>query len=185
MKKDNDQLTDKQWLALLVLLIILSGVLRMFSASAAAEDAPSYTIPQAVLDADPAFAAIMEEAEKYIGFPYVYGGSNPEKGFDCSGFVCWVYREAGVYNGGRKGAKSLKKVCAYVAPGDARPGDLIFFTDTMGPDVKGITHVGIYVGNDWMLHCGDPIGYADLRDLKWAQKFHSFGRLPLEGGAAD
>jgi len=114
-----------------------------------------YEIPQALLDADPVFAALMEEARKYVGYPYVWGGSNPRTSFDCSGFVSWVFTETGVSNTGRKGATSLYKLCTEVAVEDARPGDLVFFRGTMGPDVPGVTHVGIYVGNGWMIHCGD------------------------------
>lgn len=141
-----------------------------------------YDIPQELLDADPVFAAIMAEAEKYIGYPYVYGGSKPSTSFDCSGFVSWVYTQSGACNTGRKGANGLHRMCEDVAPEDARPGDLIFFHGTMGPDVKGITHVGIYVGNNMMLHCGDPIGYADLTEEKWVKRFDCFGRLPLTEG---
>lgn len=144
-----------------------------------------YTVPQELLDADPAFAAIMAEANKYIGYPYVYGGSKPSTSFDCSGFVSWVYTESGVSNTGRKGANGLYKLCTPIEPEDARPGDLIFFQKTMGPDVKGITHVGIYVGNNWMIHCGDPISYADLTQQKWIDRFYGFGRLTYEGEYAN
>lgn len=144
-----------------------------------------YEVPQELLDADPAFAAIMAEANKYVGYPYVWGGSNPRTSFDCSGFVSWVFTETGVSNTGRKGATGLYKLCTEVAAEDARPGDLVFFKGTMGPDVPGITHVGIYVGNGWMIHCGDPIGYADLTQGKWPKRFFTFGRLPYEGVYAD
>ncbi len=144
-----------------------------------------YDIPQGLLDADPAFAALMEEANKYVGYPYVWGGSNPRTSFDCSGFVSWVFTETGVSNTGRKGATGLYKLCTEVAAEDARPGDLVFFKGTMGPDVPGVTHVGIYVGNGWMIHCGDPIGYADLTQGKWPKRFFTFGRLPYEGVYTD
>ena len=120
-----------------------------------------YEIPDEVLAADANFAALMAEAEKYIGYPYVWVGSSPETSFDCSGFVCWVFRASGVYDTGRRGATGLFYLCSEVSAEDARPGDLVFFQGTMG-DVKGITHVGIYVGNQWMIHCGDPIGFAEL-----------------------
>ena len=139
-----------------------------------------YDVPQELLDADPAFAAIMAEASKYVGYPYVWGGSNPRTSFDCSGFVSWVYTESGVSNTGRKGATGLYKLCTEVSPEEARPGDLVFFKGTMGPDVPGVTHVGIYVGNGWMLHCGDPIGYADLTQERWVKRFFTFGRLTYE-----
>ena len=144
-----------------------------------------YDIPQELLDADPAFAALMEEANKYVGYPYVWGGSNPRTSFDCSGFVSWVFTETGVCNTGRKGATGLYKLCTEVPVEDARPGDLVFFKGTMGPDVPGVTHVGIYVGNGWMIHCGDPIGYADLTQGKWPKRFFTFGRLPYQGVYAD
>jgi len=140
-----------------------------------------YDVPQALLDADPAFAAIMQEASKYVGYPYVWGGSNPRTSFDCSGFVSWVYTQSGVSNTGRKGATGLYKLCTEVSPEEARPGDLVFFKGTMGPDVPGVTHVGIYVGNNWMLHCGDPIGYADLTEERWVKRFFTYGRLTYEG----
>lgn len=142
-----------------------------------------YTIPETLLRADENFLALMVEAEKYIGYPYVYGGSKPSTGFDCSGFVCWVFRQSGVYDTGRLGAKGLYSLCTDVSRDEARPGDLVFFTKTMGADVKGITHVGIYVGNDMMLHAGDPVGFADLQSDKWAKKIYAFGRLPVQQGA--
>ena len=137
-----------------------------------------YTIPDELLLSDGNFAALMMEADKYIGFPYVYGASNPREGFDCSGFVSWVFIHSGVYNTGRRGATGLHTLCEEVDPDDIRPGDLVFFHGTMGPEVKGITHVGIYVGNHMMIHCGSPIGYANLNDSYWRQHLHSFGRVP-------
>ena len=126
---------------------------------------------------DPQFAAMMEEAEKYLGYPYVWGGSNPNTSFDCSGFVSWVVNNCGVgWNIGRLGADSLRHTCSYVSPANARPGDLIFFEGTY--DTTGASHVGIYVGNNMMIHCGDPIQYADITSSYWQQHFLSFGRLP-------
>lgn len=139
-----------------------------------------YTIPDQLMRNDPKFAALMMEAEKYIGYPYVYGAANPNIGFDCSGFVSYVYIHSGVYNTGRKGANGLHNLCVDIDPEDARPGDIIFFQGTMGPDVKGITHCGIYVGNNMMIHAGDPIGFADLTEEKWVKRFHCFGRLPID-----
>ena len=136
-----------------------------------------YEIPAEVLEADADFAALMAEAEKYIGYPYVWGGSSPETSFDCSGFVCWVFRTSGVYDTGRRGATGLFNLCNEVSAEDARPGDLVFFQGTMG-DVEGITHVGIYVGNHWMIHCGDPVGFADLSASKWQRRLYAYGRLP-------
>ena len=139
-----------------------------------------YTIPDELLMADANFAALMMEADKYIGYPFVYGASNPREGFDCSGFVSWVFIHSGVYNTGRRGATGLHTLCEEVNPEDIHPGDLVFFHGTMGPDVKGITHVGIYVGNHMMIHAGDPIGFADLEDEKWQKHFDCYGRLPFE-----
>jgi hypothetical protein len=139
-----------------------------------------YTIPQQLLSADPDFLALMVEAEKYIGYPYVYGASNPNTGFDCSGFVCWVFNQSGVGDVGRRGANGLYSLCSEVSREDARPGDLVFFEKTMGADVEGITHVGIYVGNDMMIHAGDPVGFADLKSSKWSDKIYGFGRLPVD-----
>ena len=137
-----------------------------------------YDIPQETLDADPNFAKLMEEANKYVGYPYVWGGASPETSFDCSGFVSYVYTASGVYNIGRRGANGLHSMCRTVSAEEARPGDLVFFEGTMGEKVGGITHVGIYVGNHHMIHCGSPCGYADLNDHYWVQHFHSFGRVP-------
>ena len=139
-----------------------------------------YTIPDELLQADPVFAALMMEADKYIGYPFVYGESNPKAGFDCSGFVSWVFIRSGVYNTGRRGATGLHTLCTEVDPEDVRPGDLVFFHGTMGPNVEGITHVGIYVGNQMMIHAGDPIGFADLEDEKWQKHFDCYGRLPIK-----
>ena len=102
------------------------------------------------------------------------------EGFDCSGFVSWVFIHSGVYNTGRRGATGLHTLCEEVDPEDVRPGDLVFFHGTMGPDVKGITHVGIYVGNHMMIHAGDPIGFADLEEERWQKWFDCYGRLPFE-----
>ena len=135
-----------------------------------------YEIPASALS-DPQFAAMMEEAEKYLGYPYVWGGSNPNTSFDCSGFVSWVVNNCGVgWNLGRLGADSLRHTCSYVSPANARPGDLIFFEGTY--DTTGASHVGIYVGDNMMIHCGDPIQYADITSSYWQQHFLSFGRLP-------
>lgn len=141
-------------------------------------DPTLYDIPQETPDADPSFAALMEEAIKYIGYPYVWGGASPETSFDCSGFVSYVFTTSGVCNTGRLGAKGLRSLCRTVPDDQVQPGDVVFFEGTMGEDVAGITHCGIYVGNGMMLHCGNPIGYADLSDAYWQTHFHSFGRVP-------
>lgn len=142
------------------------------------KDPMLYDIPQETLDADPSFAALIEEATKYIGYPYVWGGASPETSFDCSGFVSYVFTTSGVYNTGRLGATGLRSLCLNVPEDQAKPGDIVFFEGTMGEDVAGITHCGIYVGDHIMLHCGSPIGYADLTDSYWQTHFHSFGRVP-------
>lgn len=135
-----------------------------------------YEIPTEALS-DPQFAAMMEEAEKYLGYPYVWGGSSPGTSFDCSGFVSWVVNNCGVgWSIGRLGAEGLRQTCSYVSPANARPGDLIFFEGTY--DTTGASHVGIYVGNNMMIHCGDPIQYANISSSYWQNHFLSFGRLP-------
>lgn len=135
-----------------------------------------YEIPAEALS-DPRFAAMMEEAEKHLGYPYVWGGSSPSTSFDCSGFVSWVINNCGEgWSIGRLGAEGLRNTCSYVSPVNARPGDLIFFEGTY--DTSGASHVGIYVGNNMMIHCGDPIQYASINTNYWQQHFLSFGRLP-------
>lgn len=146
--------------------------------ASALKDPMLYDIPQETLDANPTFARLMEEANKYVGYPYVWGGSDPETSFDCSGFVSYVFTNSGVYNTGRLGAKGLRSLCRNVPVDQAQPGDIVFFEGTMGDDVAGITHCGIYVGNNMMIHCGSPIGYANLNDSYWKKHFHSFGRVP-------
>ena len=137
-----------------------------------------YDIPQETLDADPGFAKLMDEATKYIGYPYVWGGSDPETSFDCSGFSCYVYTASGIRNMGRVGAKGIRSLCRDVTEDQLKPGDIVSFEGTMGDDVEGITHCGIYVGNHMMLHCGSPIGYVNLNDAYWQEHFHSYGRVP-------
>ena len=134
-----------------------------------------YTVPGEALS-DPAFAALITEAEKYLGWPYVWGGSSPSTSFDCSGFVCWVYTASGVHNLPRTTATGIFNQCAYVSPADARPGDLIFFTKTYDCDGP-VSHVGIYVGDGMMIHAGDPIKYASINTNYWQEHFYAFGRL--------
>ena len=133
-----------------------------------------YEIPPEALE-DEQFAAMMTEAEKYLGFPYVWGGSSPSTSFDCSGFVSWVVNHSG-WDVGRLGASGLLGICTRVSAANVRPGDLIFFQGTY--DTPGASHVGIYVGNNKMIHCGDPIQYADLTQSYWQQHFLAYGRLP-------
>ena len=134
-------------------------------------DPVEHEIPEAYL-ADETFAAILEEAEKYIGYPYVWGGYKPSTSFDCSGFVSYVYNQCG-WDFGRLGAQGLYNISRRTS--SPRPGDLVFFTGTY--DTPGVSHVGIYVGDGWMLHCGDPIGYANLNISYWQSHFYAYGRL--------
>ncbi len=135
-----------------------------------------YEIPPEALE-DEQFAAIITEAERYLGFPYVWGGSNPSTSFDCSGFVSYVYNNCGLdWDFGRLGAEGLRGISAYVSPAEAQPGDLIFFEGTY--DTTGASHVGIYVGNNTMIHCGDPIQYSSIDTSYWQSHFLQFGRLP-------
>lgn len=125
---------------------------------------------------DGSFEALIKEAEKYLGFPYVWGGSSPSTSFDCSGFVCWVYTHSGVHNLPRTTAQGIYNQCVPVSREEAKPGDIVFFTNTY-PNQNPVTHVGIYVGNGMMIHCGDPIGYANINTPYWQQHFYGFGRL--------
>ena len=134
----------------------------------------NYDVPPEALE-DERFAAMLTEAEKYLGYPYVWGGSSPSTSFDCSGFVSWVINHSG-WNVGRLGATSLYNICTPVSPANACPGNLVFFQGTY--DTAGMSHVGIYVGNGMMLHCGDPIQYANLNTTYWQAHFAAFGRLP-------
>ena len=133
-----------------------------------------YDIPPEALD-DEVFAAIIKEAEKYLGYPYVWGGSRPSTSFDCSGFVSWVINHSG-WDVGRLGAQGLCNICTPVSSANVKPGDLVFFTGTY--DTPGVSHVGIYVGNNMMIHCGDPISYANLNSSYWQSHFYRYGRLP-------
>ena len=133
-----------------------------------------YDIPPEALD-DEVFAAIIKEAEKYLGYPYDWGGSSPSTSFDCSGFVSWVINHSG-WDVGRLGAQGLCNICTPVSSANVKPGDLVFFTGTY--DTPGVSHVGIYVGNNMMIHCGDPISYANLNSSYWQSHFYRYGRLP-------
>ena len=133
-----------------------------------------YDIPPEALD-DEVFAAIIKEAEKYLGYPYVWGGSSPSTSFDCSGFVSWVINHSG-WDVGRLGAQGLCNICTPVSSANVKPGNLVFFTGTY--DTPGVSHVGIYVGNNMMIHCGDPISYANLNSNYWQSHFYRYGRLP-------
>ena len=141
-------------------------------------DYEKYEIPQEELE-DAQFTAIIKEAEKYLGYPYVWGGSTPATSFDCSGFVSYVYNNCGVGwsfgQAGRFGAAA--GICTRVSAANLRPGDLVFFQGTY--DTAGASHVGIYVGNNMMLHCGDPIQYTSLNSSYWQSHFLAYGRLYL------
>jgi len=137
-------------------------------------DYERYDIPPEYFG-DEKFAAIMKEAEKYLGYPYVWGGSNPATSFDCSGYVSWVINHSG-WNVGRLGAQGLYNICTPVSASNAKPGDLIFFVGTY--DTPGVSHVGIYVGDGMMIHCGNPISYASVNTSYWQSHFYAYGRLP-------
>ena len=132
-----------------------------------------YQVPAEALT-DEEFAAIYKEAQKYVGTPYVWGGSTPETGFDCSGYVCWVYNQNG-YNVGRTTANGLWNKSQHISEAEAKPGDLVFFEGTY--DTPGKSHVGIYLGNGKMVSAGDPIKYADIHSSYWQKYLSGFGRL--------
>ena len=132
-----------------------------------------YQVPAEALT-DSEFATIYKEAQKYVGTPYVWGGSTPETGFDCSGYVCWVYNQNG-YNVGRTTANGLWNKCQHISEAEAKPGDLVFFEGTY--DTVGKSHVGIYLGNGMMVSAGDPIKYANIHSSYWEKHLAGFGRL--------
>jgi hypothetical protein len=137
-----------------------------------------YDIPPNALT-DVKFAAMIREAEKYLGYPYVWGGSSPSTSFDCSGFVSWVINQSGAGSVGRMTANGLFNYCAIIPTSQAKPGDLIFFIGTYdAPDHTMPSHVGIYVGDNMMLHCGNPISYASVTTSYWTSHFFAYGRLP-------
>ena len=133
-----------------------------------------YEIPPEALE-DETFAAMIAEADKYVGYPYVWGGSSPSTSFDCSGFISWVLNQSG-WSVGRQTAQGLYNLCTPVTSGQAKPGDLVFFVGTY--DTPGVSHVGLYVGNSVMLHCGDPISYTNLNSSYWQSHLFCYGRLP-------
>ena len=132
-----------------------------------------YQVPAEALT-NSEFAAIYKEAQKYVGTPYVWGGSTPETGFDCSGYVCWVYNQNG-YNVGRTTANGLWNKSQHISEAEAKPGDLVFFEGTY--DTPGKSHVGIYLGNGMMVSAGDPIKYANIHSSYWQKYLSGFGRL--------
>ena len=134
----------------------------------------SFDIPADAIPSD-RVAAMLQEAQKYLGYPYVWGGSSPATSFDCSGYVCGVVNHSG-WDIGRLSAQGICNVCTPISAANAQPGDLVFFKGTY--DTPGVSHCGIYVGNNTMIHCGDPIKYANLNTNYWQSHFYCFGRLP-------
>ena len=135
-------------------------------------DPVEHEVPEEYLT-DETFSALLTEAEKYIGYPYVWGGSSPSTSFDCSGYLSWVLNQCG-WDVGRLGAQGLYNYCTPTS--SPQPGDLVFFVGTY--DTPGVSHCGLYVGDGWMLHCGDPISYANLNSSYWQSHFYAYGRLP-------
>lgn len=134
-----------------------------------------YDVPEQYLS-DPDFSALLTEAEKYLGYPYVWGGSSPATSFDCSGFLSYVLNQCG-WDVGRLGAQGLYNYCTPVS--SPRPGDLVFFRYTYdAPNPDGVTHCGLYVGDGMMLHCGDPVQFTSLNTSYWQSHFYAWGRLP-------
>ena len=175
-----EELTEDQWKRYEIFQDTLGGRPYLFngglpSGGSDGSGAPGidYTVPAEALT-DTEFAAIYEEAKKYVGTPYVWGGSTPETGFDCSGYVCWVYNQAG-YDVGRTTANGLWQKSQHISEAEAKPGDLVFFKGTY--DTPGMSHVGIYLGNGKMVSAGDPIKYADIHSSYWQQYLAGFGRL--------
>ena len=175
-----EELTDDQWKRYEIFQDTLGGRPYLFNGGlppggSDGSGAPGidYTVPAEALT-DSEFAAIYEEAKKYVGTPYVWGGSSPETGFDCSGYVCWVYNQNG-YDIGRTTANGLWQKSQHISEAEAKPGDLVFFKGTY--DTPGMSHVGIYLGNGKMVSAGDPIKYADIHSSYWQQYLAGFGRL--------
>ena len=152
---------------------LFNGGLPFGGSDGSSESGIDYTVPAEALT-DSEFAAIYEEAKKYVGTPYVWGGSTPETGFDCSGYVCWVYNQNG-YNVGRTTANGLWNKCQHISEAEAKPGDLVFFKGTY--DTPGMSHTGIYLGNGMMVSAGDPIKYANIHSSYWQKYLSGFGRL--------
>ena len=175
-----EELTEDQWQRYQIFQDTLGGRPYLFNGGlppggSDGSGAPGivYTVPAEALT-DTEFAAIYEEAKKYVGTSYVWGGSTPETGFDCSGYVCWVYNQNG-YDVGRTTANGLWQKSQHISEAEAKPGDLVFFKGTY--DTPGMSHVGIYLGNGKMVSAGDPIKYADIHSSYWQQYLAGFGRL--------
>ena len=171
---EHSGLTDKQKDHYDLLMETLGNKEYLFEDFYGDGDDDEYHVPGDALT-DQQFAAMIAEAEKYLGREYVWGGSNPSTGFDCSGFVCWVINHTG-WHVGRTTAQGLRKICTQISQDEAQPGDLIFFQGTY--DTPGASHVGIYVGNGMMIHCGNPISYTSVTTKYWQNHFLCYGRLP-------
>ena len=172
-------LTDDQMMRYGLLMQTLGNKPEIFGDNPyaiAIQDVLHYDIPGEALT-DERFRRMITEAEKYLGYPYVWGGSSPSTSFDCSGFVSWVINHCGNgWNVGRLTADGLKNICAIIPRSEAKPGDLIFFQGTY--NTTGASHVAIYVGDGMMIHCGNPIQYASIDTAYWQAHFYCFGRLP-------
>ena len=172
-------LTDDQMMRYGLLMQTLGNKPEIFGDNPyaiAIQDVLHYDIPGEALT-DERFRRMITEAEKYLGYPYVWGGSSPSTSFDCSGFVSWVINHCGNgWNVGRLTAEGLRQICAIIPRSEAKPGDLIFFQGTY--NTTGASHVAIYVGNGMMIHCGNPIQYASIDTAYWQAHFYCFGRLP-------
>ena len=153
---------------------LFGGVSVGYGSDGSGEAGIDYEVPAEALS-DPEFAAMLEEAEKYLGTPYVWGGSSPETGFDCSGYVCWVLNQSG-WDVGRTTANGLWQQSAKVSEHEAKPGDLVFFQGTY--DTPGASHVGLYVGDGMMISAGDPIKYSNIHSSYWDDHLLGFGRIP-------
>jgi cell wall-associated NlpC family hydrolase len=138
------------------------------------QDYGRHDIPQSYRDADQVFDAVITEANKWLGMPYVWGGSSPVTSFDCSGYISWVLNQSG-FNVGRLSAQGLYDISSPVSAANVKPGDLVFFVGTY--NTSGVSHAGIYAGDGMMVHCGNPIGYASINTSYWQSHFYSFGKL--------
>ena len=176
-----EELDDDQWKRYDVLQdtkggrpYLFNGSLSWGGSDGSGEPGIDYQVPAEALT-DPEFAAMLEEAEKYLGTPYVWGGSTPETGFDCSGYVCWVLNQSG-WDVGRTTANGLWQQSTKISEQEAKPGDLVFFEGTY--DTPGASHVGLYVGDGMMISAGDPIKYSNIHSSYWDKHLLGFGRIP-------
>lgn len=154
-----------------------SNAQRIYVLARYGQVSPGSGLPPGAAMGDGSYAALIAEAEKYLGYPYVWGGSTPQTSFDCSGFVCWVYTQSGVYSLPRTTAQGIFDQCAVVPRDEAKPGDLIFFTGTYASG-SPVSHIGIFVGGGQMLHCGSPIQYTSIETNYWKSHYYAIGRLP-------